>query len=124
MRDDSCISRKNVLRGIHGDAKTWKLACCLKGQVFSVIVNCDEESEQFGQWESFILSDKNRLQLLVPNKFGNSFLVLSDEAVYHYKQSRYYDPENLPEFSYKWNDSRFNITWPVDKPILSERDST
>ncbi len=123
VRDDSCISGKHVLRGIHGDAKTWKLATCLKGKVYSVIVNCDEDSENFGQWEGFILSDKNRHQLLIPNKFGNSFLVLSDIAVYHYKQSTYYDPKNLPEFSYKWNDPKFNITWPIDNPILSERDS-
>ena len=124
VRDDFCISYKHVLRGIHGDAKTWKLISCPEGEVYSVIVNCDEESEHFGQWESFVLSDKNRYQLLVPNKFGNSFLVLSDMAVYHYKQTSYYDAQNLPEFSYKWNDQRFNISWPINKPILSERDGT
>jgi dTDP-4-dehydrorhamnose 3,5-epimerase len=120
IQDDISVSVKNVLRGIHGDNLTWKLISCLYGEFYFVVVNCDQGSADFGKWQSFVLSDKNRLQVLVPPKHGNAHLVTSDLAVFHYKQSTYYD--RAKQFTYKWDDPRLNITWPIDKPILSNRD--
>jgi len=120
IQDDVSISAKNVLRGIHGDNETWKLISCLYGEFYLVVLNCNTKSVDFGKWQSFVLSDKNRLQVLVPPAYGNGHLVLSDKAIFHYKQSTYYDPKK--QFTYKWNDSRFNIHWPIDNPILSKRD--
>lgn len=120
IQDDISISKKNVLRGIHGDSETWKLISCLCGEFYLVVVNCDTASKDFGKWQSFTLSDSRRMQVLVPPKYGNAHLILSAKAIFHYKQSTYYDPGK--QFTYKWNDSRFNISWPVKKPILSKRD--
>jgi len=120
LQDDISTSRKNVLRGIHGDNKTWKLLSCLYGKLYFVTVNCDKKSKDFGKWQSFILSDKNRRQILVPPKYGNAYLVLSKEAIFSYKQSTYYDPKG--QFTYRWNEPRFNIKWPIKNPILSKRD--
>ncbi len=120
IQDDIAISKKNVLRGIHGDNLTWKLISCLYGKLYQVVVNCDENSKDFGKWQSFILSNKNRSQLLIPPKHGNAYLVLSDKAVFSYKQSTYYNRKT--QFSYKWNDPRFNISWLIKNPILSKRD--
>ena len=39
IQDDVSISRYNVLRGIHGDRKTWKLVSCLYGSFYLVVVN-------------------------------------------------------------------------------------
>jgi len=122
IADDISTSPKNVLRGIHGDSKTWKLIDCLHGRIYVVIVNCDEESKNFTKWEAFTLTDRNRQQVLVPPKFGTSHLVLSNKAIFHYKQSTYYDPGVLRQFTYRYNDSKFNIRWPIENPILSERD--
>jgi len=120
VQDDVSGSSKHVLRGIHGDGETWKLISCLYGRFYLVVVNWDETSPQFGQWESFVLSDQNRLQLLVPPKFGNGHLVLSDMAIFHYKQSCYYN--RAGQFTIPWNDPKLNIWWPVRNPILSRRD--
>ena len=120
VEDDISTSDKNVLRGLHGDRQTWKLISCLYGKFYFVVVNCDENSKQFGKWQSFLLSDTNRLQILVPPKHGNGHLVLSEKAIFHYKQSCYYDPSK--QFTYKWNDPQFNIWWPIKNPILSQRD--
>ncbi len=120
VQDDISVSHRNVLRGIHGDNETWKLISCLCGKFYSVVVNCDKESEHFGKWQSFVLSDKNRLQVLVPPKHGNAHLVLSESAVFHYKQSSYYDRSK--QFAYKWDDPQLNIYWPIKNPILSQRD--
>lgn len=120
VQDDFSVSTINVLRGIHGDTETWKLITCLYGKFYFVVVNCDTESAEFGKWQSFVLSDRNRLQVLVPPKHGNAHLILSDQAIFHYKQSSYYDPSK--QFTYKWDDPELNIWWPVKKPVLSMRD--
>jgi len=120
IQDDIAVSKKNVLRGIHGDNLTWKLISCLYGKLYQVVVNCDKSSKNFGKWQSFILSDKNRFQLLVPPKHGNAYLVLSNKAIFSYKQSTYYNRKS--QFSYKWNNPRFNISWLIKNPILSKRD--
>lgn len=121
VEDDISVSRKNVLRGIHGYLdKTWRLVSCLYGKIYFVVVNCKENSKDFGKWQSFILSDKKREQILVPPGYGMAYFVLSDWTVFHYKQSTYYDSKK--QFTYKWNDPRFKIKWPIKNPILSKRD--
>ena len=120
VQDDIAASSRHVLRGIHGDTETWKLVSCLYGEFYLVVVNWDDASPQFGKWESFILSDQNRLQVLVPPKFGNGHLVLSELALFHYKQSTYYN--RAGQFTLLWNDPKLNIRWPIKNPILSKRD--
>ena len=119
-QDDYSTSRKHVLRGLHGDDRTWKLVKCIYGTLYFVVANNDETSDQYLQWESFTITSQNRLQVLVPPKFGNGFLVMSEEAVFGYKQSTYY--HEISQFSLKWNDPRLNIWWPISDPIRSTRD--
>lgn len=122
VEQDFSVSKKNVLRGLHGDDRTWKLISCLQGAFHLVVLNFDRESNQFGQWTSFNLSRENMLQVLVPPKFGNGHLILTDEAMLHYNQSHYYQgSEN--QFTVPWNDPMFNIQWPINNPILSRRDA-
>jgi dTDP-4-dehydrorhamnose 3,5-epimerase len=121
VEDKVTTSTRNVLRGIHGDPGTWKLVSCLYGEIYFVVVNCDESSKEFGAWESFSLSGENKWQVLVPPIYGNGHLVLSDQAAFHYKWSAYYNYEK--QFSYRYNDPRFKIPWPVKEPILSDRDA-
>jgi len=120
IQDDISVSTKNVLRGIHGDQNTWKLISCLEGEFYLVVVNNDENAPQYNQWESFVLSEQNRIQVLIPPKFGNGHLVLSERAIFHYKQNTYYNPKG--QFTIRWDDPEYNIKWPFENPILSERD--
>lgn len=120
VEQDFSLSRKNVLRGLHGDPKTWKLISCPYGEFYLVVMNYDESLPSYGKWESFILNP-NGPQILIPPMHANGHLILSDWAMFHYNQSEYYtDGKN--QFSVKWNDPRFNISWPVKNPILSKRD--
>ena len=122
-QDNISVSRRNVIRGIHGDFKTWKLISCLYGEFYLVVVNCTKGSDKFGAWESFMLSDKRREQILVPSCFGNAHLIMSDSAIFHYKQSEYYGGADK-QFTYRYDEPLFNIWWPVhkDNVILSKRD--
>lgn len=120
VEEDISMSTKGVLRGIHYDPLCWKLTDVLHGTIYCVLVDCDEKSPTFGKWQSFIHSDRNHLQLFRPPKYGTAFLALTDEVIFHYKQSEYYDPKR--QLTFRWDDPRFGIWWPTTEPILSERD--
>lgn len=120
VEDDISTGRHGVLKGIHGNNKTWKLVQCLYGEFYLVVLNYNSKSKDFGKWEAFTLSDKNRLQILIPPMYGNGHQVLSKFDIYHYRQSSYYDPKS--QFTIKWDDPRFKIKWPIKNPILSQRD--
>jgi dTDP-4-dehydrorhamnose 3,5-epimerase len=120
VQDDYSTSTRHVLRGIHGDNTTVKLVSCVFGKLYLVVVNNDPASPQYRRWQSFTLSDRNHLQVYIPAKFGNSFLVMSDIAIFHYKQTSSYN--RAGQFTIKWNDPAYKFWWPVEKPILSQRD--
>ena len=131
--------KKNVLRGLHGDKKTWKLISCTYGKLFLVVVNCVKNSKDYLKCKSYILSQKNGLQVLIPPNYANGYYCLSNECLLHYKlayKGKYADVGQ--QFSLKWNDPKLNIKWPLQrrrkmnklklsyiysKPILSKRDS-
>ena len=112
-----------VLRGIHGDFDSYKLVECLFGEIYQVVVDCRENSTTFLKHDSFILNHLYPKMILMPPGFGNAFLVTSGYAVYNYKlayDENYNDHDK--QFTYKWNDKRININWPIKDPILSNRD--
>ena len=121
VEDDFSLNKKNVFKGLHGDRKTWKLVSCIYGKCEAVIVNNDKKSSQFGMWEKFILSANPYFQVLVPPSYGNSFLVLSDYAVYHYKQTTYYSGKDK-QFTINYKDPFFKIKLSSKKIIISKRD--
>ena len=116
-------SRKNVLRGLHGDSVTWKHITCVWGEIYLVVVDNRPDSVNYQKWESYIISERNHLSVLVPPSFLNGHLCLSEECLFHYTQSypnEYVDwqDQNIG----KWNDSEIGIEWPIDNPILNWRD--
>ena len=121
--DKFSLSKKNVLRGLHGDTKTWKLVSCPYGKFLLVVVDCNKKSKNYLKWQSWILSHENSLQILIPPNYANGHLCLSDCCLFHYKLSykgSYFGVSK--QFSLKWNDPKLNIKWPIKKPILSLRD--
>lgn len=116
-------SKKGVLRGIHGDVKTWKLVSCPIGEIEQVVVDLRAESKNFKRWIKFELNKDNQVAILIPPGFGNAFCVMSDEALYHYKlayDGDYNDFDN--QFTFAWNDKSIGIDWKINNPIISERD--
>ena len=122
VEDDFSLNKKMVFKGIHGDNRTWKLVSCVYGKCEAIIINFNKNSNKFGHWEKFILSPKNYFQILIPPSYGNSFLVLSDYAVYHYKQTHYYEGQKK-QFTINYKDPFFGIKLSKNKNlILSKRD--
>ncbi len=122
VQDNLSRSRRHVLRGLHfqNPRAQGKLISVLEGAVFDVVVDIRAQSDTFGEWEGTVLSAENARQLYVPEGFAHGFVATSDEALFHYKCTDFYHPET--EGVLRWNDPALGIDWPVEDPILSERD--
>lgn len=122
--DKVAISYKNVLRGLHTD-KSWKLITCLYGKLQLIVVNFDKNSDEYLNYLDIILDATNDCvtSILVPPGFLNGHLVLSDQAIFHYKWSYHGDyPDIKDQHSVNWAEPKIGIKWLIDNPILSERD--
>jgi len=116
-------SKENVLRGVHGDVKSWKLVTCVFGEIFQVVVDLRKGSPTFGNWQSYVINKEQQKMVLIPPGCGNAYYVKQGPAVYHYKLAypgEYLDADD--QFSVRWDDPELAIEWPVEKPILSFRD--
>lgn len=125
VQDNQSLSKKGVLRGLHFQIKypQGKLVRVLKGEVFDVAVDLRECSPTYGNWFGAVLSDENRKMFYVPEGCAHGFLVLSEEAVFSYKCTEFYHPED--ESGILWNDPDIGISWPLqdkEQPIISARD--
>jgi|TARA_Y100000296_G_scaffold47492_1_gene54432 dTDP-4-dehydrorhamnose 3,5-epimerase len=116
-------SKENVLRGMHGDFKTWKYMSCPHGEVEFVIADVREGSDTYLRWEKYTLNDENHIGVLVPPGFVNGHLCVSDECLYYYMMSYeggYIEPHE--QVHLYWDDERLNIDWKIKNPILAKRD--
>tara|TARA_Y100000034_G_scaffold125019_1_gene174025 strand:+ start:1034 stop:1552 length:519 start_codon:yes stop_codon:yes gene_type:complete len=122
--DKVTVSKKDVLRGIHGDFSTTKMISCLYGEVYCIIVDKRQDSDTHNQWFWTMLTHTNRKSVLIPPGVGLGYYVVSPEATVSYKLSYEGEYKDVKEqFTYKWNDPDLAIAWPTDTPVLQRRDS-
>jgi dTDP-4-dehydrorhamnose 3,5-epimerase len=122
VQDNLSFSYHRTLRGMHfqtfpGQAK---LITVLQGKIWDVFADIRPESPTYLQWGAIELSSNKLQQLLLPVGVAHGFCVLSEQALVQYKVSHHYNPQT--EKSFRYDDPTFNISWPIDNPILSEKD--
>jgi dTDP-4-dehydrorhamnose 3,5-epimerase len=122
VQDSHSRSGAGTLRGLHFQTSPGqaKLVRCSRGRIFDAVVDLRRESPTFGRWEGHELDDEAHRQLYVPVGFAHGFCVLSEIADVTYRLSAYYDPAT--EAGIAWDDPDVGIEWPLEDPILSERD--
>lgn len=125
VQDNESKSKKGVLRGLHFQKQypQGKLVRVLSGEVFDVAVDIRKGSKTYGKWCGVTLSDENKKQFYVSEGFAHGYYVLSDTAVFAYKCTDFYHPED--EGGIFWNDPEIGIQWPIQdgvEVILSEKD--
>ena len=124
VQDNFSHSTYGVLRGLHYQKNPHaqaKLLSVLRGKIFDVAVDIRVNSPTFGKWVSEIISEEDHKLIYIPEGFAHGFCVLSNEADVLYKVTSEYSPND--EMGIIWNDPDINIAWPIDKPILHEKDS-
>ncbi|MCA9267485.1 MAG: dTDP-4-dehydrorhamnose 3,5-epimerase [Planctomycetales bacterium] len=122
VQDNHSRSLRGTLRGLHYQIEQaqGKLVWVTQGDVFDVVVDLRRSSPTFGQAMSTRLSEENREQLYIPPGFAHGFCVLSETAEFSYKCTDYYSPQH--ERTLLWNDPALGIDWPIDDPLLSDKD--
>lgn len=122
VQDNLSRSAAGVLRGLHYQLKhpQGKLVSVSAGEVFDVAVDIRQSSPTFGQWYGTNLSSENYRQMYIPPGYAHGFCVLSEVADFQYKCTDYYYPED--ETGVFWNDPTIGVKWPIESPILSDRD--
>lgn len=122
VQDNHSRSAKGVLRGLHYQKTKpqGKLVRVVRGEVFDVGVDLRRASPTFGCWQGVWLSEDNHRQLWLPPGLAHGFVVTSESADFEYKCTSYYDPED--EGCLIWNDPHVGIEWPLENPLLSDKD--
>ncbi|MDC1076131.1 dTDP-4-dehydrorhamnose 3,5-epimerase [Litorivicinus sp.] len=122
VQDNFSKSTRGVLRGLHfqRNKPQGKLVSCLRGTIFDVVIDINQESSTFGEYFAIELSEDNHLQVWIPPGYAHGFCVVSSSAMVHYKTSDYYDPHD--EGGIIWDDPELSISWPIKSPKLSPKD--
>ena len=123
VQDNLSRSTHGVLRGLHYQLQRpqGKLVWVIEGEVFDVAADVNPDSPTYGRHVAVTLSDRNRAQLWVPPGYAHGFVVLSESVYFAYKCTDYYAPEL--ERGVHWNDPTLAIEWPVEDPVLNDRDA-
>jgi dTDP-4-dehydrorhamnose 3,5-epimerase len=124
VQDNHSRSVRDVLRGLHFQIKhpQAQLVTVIRGRVFDVAVDLRRDSANFGRWCGVELNEHGPRQLYMAAGFAHGFCVLSEFADLHYKVSQFYDATD--EGGIYWGDRDISIRWPVDTPVVSERDNS
>jgi dTDP-4-dehydrorhamnose 3,5-epimerase len=123
VQDNFSFSQRGTLRGLHfqNPLAQGKLVSVWQGEVFDVAVDIRRGSRTFGQWHGVNLTADSKRQFYVPPGFAHGFAVISETALFHYKCTEIYSPEN--ELGFRWDDPEVGIKWPLASPTLSQRDA-
>jgi dTDP-4-dehydrorhamnose 3,5-epimerase len=115
-------SKKNVIRGLHYQAKNsqGKFISVVKGKIFDVALDLRKNSKTYGKHLTVILSDKNGTSIYIPEGFAHGFAAMDKENIVVYNCTNYRDKDN--EKGILWNDSSLKIKWPIKRPIISKKD--
>jgi dTDP-4-dehydrorhamnose 3,5-epimerase len=122
VQDNQSRSTGGTIRGLHLQLRhpQGKLIRVIEGAIFDVAVDVRRGSPDFGKWVGVTLSAENFRQCYVPPGFAHGFAVVSEVAQVEYKCTDLYDPGG--ELGIAWDDPEIRVAWPIDKPVLSERD--
>ena len=118
VQDNQSKSGKAVLRGLHYQKRypQGKLVRVFSGAVYDVAVDLRRDSPTFGASYGMILDDRQNQMFYIPQGFAHGFLVLSDSAIFTYKVTDFWHPDD--EGGLAWDDPDIGVEWPL--PLLGE----
>lgn len=115
--------KRGTLRGMHHQVaphEEAKLVRCTIGAIYDVIIDLRPNSPTFKEWISSELTAENRKMIHIPEGFSHGFMTLGDNTEVFYQMSEFYDPECTR--GVRWNDPAFDIAWPEEVTVISEKD--
>lgn len=116
--------KKGTLRGMHlqlAPNEEAKLVHCVSGSIYDVIIDMRENSPTYCQWFGTELSAENGIMIYIPKGFAHGFITLANDTRILYQMSQFYAPG--AEKAFRWNDPFFNIQWPIEPQVMSDKDT-
>ncbi|MDH5750838.1 MAG: dTDP-4-dehydrorhamnose 3,5-epimerase family protein [Deltaproteobacteria bacterium] len=116
------VSEQGVIRGLHFQvppADHVKLVCCLEGRVLDALVDLRVGSPSYGRHVLLTLTPEKANCAYIPAGIAHGFCALSPKTIMLYKVSTVYSPEH--DRGILWNS--VGIPWPVEQPVISQRDA-
>ena len=122
VQDNHSRSAYGTVRGLHfqWEPPMGKLMRVSRGKGFLVAVDIRKNSKTLGEWIGLEVSEDDKTQIWAPAGFARGFCALSDIVEIQYKCTGIYNGNC--ESGILWNDPKVGINWPLDDPILSEKD--
>ena len=117
--------KKGTLRGMHYQIAPYqecKLIRCTRGAIYDVIIDLRLDSPTYKQWIGVELTADNYTMFFVPEDFAHGFITLMDNTEITYQVSQFYVPG--AEKGIRFNDPTFNIQWPLEVGVISDKDRT
>jgi dTDP-4-dehydrorhamnose 3,5-epimerase len=99
-----------------------KIVRCTQGGIYDVVIDLRPQSPTFKDWVAVTLTAANRYMLYIPEGCAHGFLTLADETEVFYQMSEFYNADSAR--GVRWNDSAFQIVWPGEVEVISQRDRT
>ena len=118
-------TRKGTLRGMHFQAMPYseaKVVRCTRGAICDVVLDLRPSSPTYRDWIAVTLTAANRNMIYVPEGCAHGFLTIEDETEVLYQMSEFYNAESAR--GVRWDDPAFQILWPGEAKIISDRDRT
>jgi dTDP-4-dehydrorhamnose 3,5-epimerase len=119
----SFTKKKGTIRGMHCQVDPYqevKFIRCTRGRIWDVIIDLRPDSPTFKKWVGNELSADNYRMVYVPENFAHGFITLEDNSEVYYPVTQFYTPG--AERGLRWDDPAFNIKWPVEVTLVSEKD--
>jgi dTDP-4-dehydrorhamnose 3,5-epimerase len=119
----SLSAEAGTLRGLHYQTEPFgqgKLVRVVSGEIFDVAVDVRPRSRTFGRYVSIVLQARDPKMLWIPEGFAHGFQTLIANTEVSYKTTAEYSAPH--ERGIRWDDPALGIRWPIERPILSDRD--
>lgn len=116
--------KKGILRGMHFQAaphQEAKLVQCIRGSIYDVIIDLRPASPTYKEYMGATLTAEAHNMLYIPEGFAHGFITLEDDTEIFYQMSEFYTPASGRGF--RWDDSAFQIMWPEQPSVISDRDA-
>jgi dTDP-4-dehydrorhamnose 3,5-epimerase len=124
VQDNYSLSAAGVIRGLHFQVPPFaqgKLVWVVRGKVWDVAVDLRIDSPTYRQWHGVELSGENQLLFYIPPGFAHGFCALAEGTRLQYKCTAEYHAAS--ERGVHFDDPDLKIDWPVEQPVLSDRDA-
>lgn len=116
---------RGTLRGMHWQVPPFaeaKVVRCTAGAIYDVMVDLRSQSPTYTRHVGVTLSADEGTMVYCPPGFAHGFITLTDATEVSYLMTQAYAPDHAR--GARWDDQLFDISWPMDPVVISDRDRT